>query len=100
MPENIGAIGPGAIGPKPMQPAPTETGGGPSFKEVLHDSINEVNRLQSEAQVATEDFMSGKSQDVGRVLIATQKADVAFKMLMEIRNKLVTAYDELRQMRM
>jgi len=100
MVENVNPIGPQPIGPLPTGPASTPSPQGPSFKDVLQESLGEVNRLQAEAQQATEDLMTGRTQDVGRVLIATQKADVAFKMLMEVRNKLVAAYDELRQMRL
>jgi len=100
MAEHVNPIGPPPIGPAPRTPTSTPTPPGPSFKDILEQSIGEVNRLQAEAQQATEDLMAGRTQDIGRVLIATQKADTAFKMLMEIRNKLVAAYDELRQMRL
>jgi flagellar hook-basal body complex protein FliE len=96
-------IGPTPVGPTgPGQTRPESAGAadGSSFKDVLHNSINEVNRLQQEATQATEDLVAGRTQDVGQVLAASQKAEVAFQMLMEIRNKLVTAYDELRQMRL
>lgn len=100
MVENLGPIGPQPIGPEPTKPGAAPGAEGPSFKDMLYQSIGEVNRLQAEATQATEDLASGKTQDVGQVLVATQKADVAFKMLMEVRNKLVAAYDELRQMRL
>ena len=101
MAPEVNPIGTGPVGPRPPAgPATPDQAQGPSFKDLLYQSIGEVNRLQQEAQAATEGLVTGRSQDVGQVLIATQKAEVAFKMLMEIRNKLITAYDELRQMRM
>ncbi len=81
---------PAAVG-KPQQ--------GQSFKEMLVKNLEEVNRLQQDADVAFERLATGKIQNVTEVLSAVQKADLAFKILMQIRNKLVAAYDEIRNMR-
>ena len=72
---------------------------GQSFKEMLVKNLEEVNRLQNDADVAFERLATGKTQNVTEVLSAVQKADLAFKTLMQIRNKLVAAYDEIRNMR-
>lgn len=72
---------------------------GSSFKDMLVKSLEEVNRLQEDANVAFERLATGKTQNVTEVLSAVQKADLAFKTLMQIRNKLIDAYDEIRQMR-
>lgn len=71
----------------------------PSFKDVLMQNIEKVNKLQQEATEATEDFATGKRQDLENVLLATQKADTAFRMLLSVRNKVQAAYDELKQVR-
>ena len=62
-------------------------------------NIEQVNRLQQDAEMAIEDLASGKRDDVDQVLIAKQKADLAFQMLLQVRNKLMEAYDEIKQMR-
>ncbi len=72
---------------------------GPSFHDVLMKNIEQVNQLQQDAAKATEDLGTGKSQDLAKVMIATQKADAAFKMLVQVRNKLQDAYDEVKQIR-
>jgi len=72
---------------------------GPSFRDMLLDSLNEVNRLQQEAADGVQAVLTGRSDNVAEVLSAVRKADVAFSMLMEMRNKLVEAYQELQQMR-
>lgn len=72
---------------------------GQSFKDMLVNSLEEVNRLQEDANVAFQRLATGKTQNVTEVLGAVQKADLAFKTLMQIRNKLVDAYEEIRQMR-
>ncbi len=74
-------------------------GTGDSFKNLLMNSINEVNRMQSEAEQATNDLFTGKTDNQAEVFNAVKKADVAFKALMQIRNELMDAYDEVKQMR-
>lgn len=92
----------GLIAPKQLTqlpgaaPAAGESG---DFSKVLMDSINEVNRLQSEAADATSRFATGQTTNMAEVMVAVQKADVAYSMLMEIKNKLMDAYQELQQMR-
>jgi flagellar hook-basal body complex protein FliE len=72
---------------------------GKSFKDMLLDSLNEVNRLQQEASAGVEQLATGQSDDIAGVFSAVRKADVAFSMLMEMRNKMIDAYQELQQMR-
>jgi len=94
-------IGPGQIG-APKQPVTGPGGsaqGGQSFKDMLVKSLEEVNQLQNDANVAVQRWATGQTQNVTEMLGAVQKADLAFKTLMQIRNKLIDAYDEIRQMR-
>lgn len=95
------AIQPGKVGPstQPTTGAPARTADGRSFQEVMLDSLNEVNRLQQEAADGVQALLTGQSDNVAEVFSAVRKADVAFSMLMEMRNKLVDAYQELQQMR-
>lgn len=72
---------------------------GPSFKETLLRNIDQVNRLQQDATRAIEDLATGDSDSVESVILATQKADSAFKMLQAVRNKVVEAYQEVNQVR-
>ena len=82
---------------------PTKTGGpgdtaGSSFGDVLLDSLDEVRRLQSEAAAGVEKLVSGETQNADEVFSAVRKADIAFSLLMEIRNKLTEAYREMKDM--
>jgi flagellar hook-basal body complex protein FliE len=77
---------------------PQETGG-QDFKTYLMDSIQEVNRLQAEAEQARIGLATGKTENVAEVFTAVKKAELAFQTLMQIRNKLMDAYDEIKQMR-
>lgn len=73
--------------------------GGASFKDVLKKSIQEVNALQKEADRAIQGLAVGSRDDYAGVISAVQKADIAFKTLMQVRNKLVDAYQEFNRMR-
>lgn len=72
---------------------------GKDFKSILVDSLNEVNRLQTEADEGVQRLITGETNNVAEVLTAVNKAGVAFDLLMEIRNKLTDAYQEIKQMR-
>ena len=74
-------------------------GAGASFKDVLMKNIEQVNRLQQDAEIAIEDLVTGKRDDMDGVLMAKQKADIAFQMLLQVRNKLTDAYQEIKQIR-
>ncbi len=69
------------------------------FSDMLIESLGEVKRLQDEASEGVERLLTGDSSNPDEVFSAIQKAGVAFSLLMEIRNKLVDAYDELKEMR-
>ncbi len=72
---------------------------GPDFKSVLMNNLKEVSALQADAGKAAEDYMSGKRQDLEGVIAATDQADTAFKMLQAMRNQVMEAYNEVKQMR-
>ena len=72
---------------------------GEEFKNLLMESISEVNRMQDDAEKATTELVTGKTDNVAEVFTAVQKADLAFQTLLQIRNKLMDAYDEIKNMR-
>jgi flagellar hook-basal body complex protein FliE len=51
-----------------------------------------------EADQAIDDLVTGKNQDIHRTMISMQKAEVSFELVMQIRNKVIAAYDEIRKM--
>ncbi len=71
---------------------------GKSFADVLKESIKEVNKMQLEAEEALKALATGKEQDIQKVMVTLQKADVSLKMLMEVRNKALEAYQEIMRM--
>lgn len=83
--------------------ADTAAGSGRVFEqEFLAEvtrQIDEVNRLQGDADMAAQDLVTGRRTDVEGVMIATQKADTAFRMLLAVRNRMMEAYEEVKQIR-
>lgn len=103
MPDPLGLIGDSNVqGIVPRAPvAPKQPNAEPSvkFKDVLLKNIEQVNRLQQDAETAVEDLVAGRRDDIDAVLTAKQKADVAFQLLLQVRNKVMDAYEEVKQIR-
>lgn len=104
MSDPLGLIGQSG-GVQPVRPDRTGAGGvrpdpnGPDFKDVLLKNLEEVNKAQQDATQAIEDITLGRRNDVEGVILATQKADTAFQMLQAVRNRVMEAYEEIKQMR-
>lgn len=71
---------------------------GESFNKVLSDSINKVNDLQTEADKAIESLAKGETKNIHETMIAVEKANLSFNMMLQVRNKLLTAYEEMMRM--
>jgi len=95
---SVSGVGPRSIGPKPPVPPSIRRGEKPSFKDLLVDSISEVQKLQTQADQSIRELVSGEITDVSQVLVAIEKADIAFNTMMQIRNKIVEAYQEVIRM--
>lgn len=68
------------------------------FGEVLKTSIEEVNRLQGEANHAIEQLGMGQTKNIHETMIALEKAEISFKLMLEVRNKILDAYREVMRM--
>lgn len=89
---------------QPMKPLETsaaklDKSDGVDFKEILQNSINQINDMNDKADQAIEKLATGEIQDMHQVMIAIEKADLTFKTMMQIRNKLLDAYQEVMKMR-
>lgn len=91
--QGLGATAPARIGsPEVGRP---ETG----FADVLENAIGQVNDTQQRAAALAEAFESGAANvDLAEVMVSLQKADLSFKAMTEVRNKLVSAYQEIMNM--
>ena len=71
---------------------------GQGFVDHLKKSIQMVNEAQLKADQAVTDFESGRQQNLHETMIALQKADLSFQLMMQVRNKIISAYDEISKM--
>ncbi len=70
---------------------------GKDFFKILKEAIEEVDKLQLEADEAIKELMVGKG-DLTSTVLALEKADISFRLMMQIRNKLIRAYEEVMKM--
>ena len=68
------------------------------FGDLLKQTIDKVDEKQKSANVMVERAISGQEQDLHRVMIAQEEASITFELLMEVRNKLLNAYQQIMQM--
>lgn len=73
---------------------------GNKFTDFLDQKLTEVNEKQLEAENVTENFIKGTEKDIHNVLLKTQEAKMSLEMAVEIRNKIVDAYNELNRMQL
>lgn len=89
------------VGPLPgpdSRPQLTSEAKAPSFKEMLGRYLDEVNALQEQADTAARDLAVGKTANLHEVIVAISEADLSFRLMMQMRNKLVEAYKEIMRM--
>ena len=71
---------------------------GPVFKDMLKNLVDEVNTLQKNADNSIKGLATGETKDIHDVTIKLEEAGIAFDLMMEIRNKLVDAYQQIIRM--
>ena len=77
-----------------MQPQPVDSG----FGDIFKNALKEVSAAQNVSDKKTEQLLTGEVQDVHEVMIASQKASLSLQMTMQVRNKVVEAYQEVMRM--
>lgn len=70
-----------------------------SFANVMLESLSQVNKMQQDADAVVEQFFTGGDVNPGQVLTAVQKADMSFRMMLQMRNKLVSAWQKIEDIR-
>jgi flagellar hook-basal body complex protein FliE len=71
---------------------------GPSFTEILKKSVLNVDELQKEADLQVGELVSGNQKNIHESMISLEKADISFKMMVKVRNKILEAYKEIMRM--
>ena len=83
------------FGPVSSSAAP---GGDAGFGGVLKSALNQVSGMQNDAAAQVNTLMAGGNADMSKVMVAVEKADVAFQLMMQVRNKIVSAYQDIEKM--
>jgi flagellar hook-basal body complex protein FliE len=71
---------------------------GTGFADTLRSAIDEMGELGSQAETKVTGVLEGNGADVHSALIAVEKADLSFQLMMQVRNKIVSAYQEISRM--
>ncbi|KAA3615456.1 MAG: flagellar hook-basal body complex protein FliE [Calditrichaeota bacterium] len=91
----ISGLQPTALDPTKTQNKEQRKSTAPDFMDTMKSFLNETNELHMKAADQVESLVSGETTDVHDVMIAMEKASVSFEMVMEIRNRMLEAYQEI-----
>jgi flagellar hook-basal body complex protein FliE len=84
------------------QPASLNVGGGKAadsgFTDVLKSAVDSVNQANDSAAAQVTNLLQGQGGDLNSVMVAVEKADVSFQLMMQVRNKIVSAYQDIEKM--
>lgn len=79
---------------------PAASGASGEFGKLLQGSINTLESLHQDSNNAIQKFLTGENDDIHTTVLATQKAEMAFDLGLQVRNKVVSAYQEIMKMQM
>jgi flagellar hook-basal body complex protein FliE len=85
--------------PDLIRPAGQSQGGG-TFQDVFTSAIQGVESVGQDASTTAQRFLSGEGEELHTTILATQRAELAFDMFLQVRNKVVSAYQEIMRMPM
>lgn len=94
---NISSI-PAIRPPSPVDGATPAAASGAGFSSVFESAIQTVGSLKKHSETSVEQFLSGEGEDLHRVILAGQRAELAFDLFVQVRNKVVQAYQEVMRM--
>ncbi|MGH9672804.1 MAG: flagellar hook-basal body complex protein FliE [Bryobacteraceae bacterium] len=94
--DRIATVSPAAI----EMPSAKPDAGGEVFSNALTDAIRRVETYRAGAEQAVDRFLSGEDEDVHKVALATQRAELTFEMFLQTKNKVVQAYQEIMRMQL
>lgn len=91
----IQALSPASIS-SPISPASGTASDG--FRSVLGEAIDRVEQFRVNSEQTVDRFLSGEDEEIHHVALAAQQADLAFDLFLQVRNKVVDAYQEVMRM--
>ena len=96
---SINALNPNLpVSPSGVRQAPIPLPPSSSFAETLRDAVSEVDNLNLDAQYKVSGLVEGNGVDVHDAMIAVEKADLSFQLMLQVRNKVVQAYQQIAGM--
>lgn len=95
--QSLDATRPAVVSGVPGAPGAPDQAAGPSFSDVLRSALREVNDLQTKSDELTQKLALGDA-DIHTVMIAAQKAELALRLTISVRNKVLEAYQEIMRM--
>jgi len=81
---------------RPAGDSPARTG----FQDIFASAVEQVESMGQSAETSVSQFLSGEGEDLHTTILATQRAELAFEMFQQMRNKVVSAYQEIMRMQM
>jgi flagellar hook-basal body complex protein FliE len=69
-----------------------------NFADSLKEAVQSVNTLQKDADVMSQKLATGETKNIPEVMLAVEKADIALKLMVQVRNKMIEAYQEIMRM--
>ena len=84
-------------------PTPNVSGGSgadapKSFADTLKDAVNSTNQVQKEADVKMQELATGKNHNIHDVMLTAEKADISLRLMVQVRNKIIEAYQDIMKM--
>jgi flagellar hook-basal body complex protein FliE len=76
------------------------SGAAAEFGDLFNEAIGRVEQYRAKAEDAANGFMTGETEELHQVILAGQRAEIAFETFLQVRNKVVQAYQEVMRMQM
>jgi flagellar hook-basal body complex protein FliE len=87
-----------AASPLAKQPDISANKSEKAFGDLLQESIQKVEQKHMAAENALENLLTGKSDNLHQTMIAMEKASISLELMLQVRNKIIAAYDEIKRM--
>jgi flagellar hook-basal body complex protein FliE len=81
-----------------VSPPGASAPGEKSFADTLKDAVQSVNQSQKVADQKMQELATGRAESISDVMISAEKADIALKLMVQVRNKIIEAYQEIMKM--
>lgn len=93
-----GDLGTRSVESQSILPKSENTNGTKSFAETLKEAVAQVNDMQKQSDKAIQNLATGRTDNIADVMIAAEKADIALRTMVQVRNKIIDAYNEVMKM--